>query len=160
MDFRQIIPLHRALHQLDDRSTVLQLVDIRSILRPRIPTQVLVAVNNGERLEEAEELPDEVGEWRGLCKLELLKYHAPVHGVHPVLPRSTGVLAVGFDLHVVEDVFHLQCRRFVVGDPMDAYIENDKKEGFEFVRNLVNLARVEKLPGRDELPCALDSRRK
>ena len=155
--FRPICPLHRILHQLDERSTIFQLVDFRNVLEPQNTTYFFVEVNDGEGLEQAEEPPDEISERRGPVELELLKYNIPVHGVHPVLACSTGAAAIGLDLDVVEDVLHIQCFRFVVDDPVDALVEDDEKEGLELVRNFVNLARVEELPGRDELPCALEN---
>jgi hypothetical protein len=44
-----------------------------------------------------------------------------------------------------------------MGDPMDAPVEDDEKEGLKLVGNLVCLSWIGELCGRDELPCALGS---
>ncbi|KAF9642085.1 hypothetical protein BDM02DRAFT_2704134 [Thelephora ganbajun] len=80
--FRPIRPLHRVLHQLNDRFTILQLVDIRNILGSRIRTELLDVVDNSERLKEAKEPSNEISEWRGLVELEVLEDHVRIRGVH------------------------------------------------------------------------------
>ena len=123
MLFRPIYPPHRLLHQQDNRSATLQLVDVRNVPIPRSPIRSLVHVYNCEGFEEAKELPDETGERRGLFKLEFLEDHVRTLNVHPKLAPSTGLVAIGINLYVIKDELYIQHWRLVVGDPMDTFVE-------------------------------------
>ena len=157
MLFRPIYPPHRLLHQQDNHSATLQLVGVRNVSIPRFPIRSLLHVYNCEGFEEAKELPDETGERRGLFKLEFLEDHVRTLNVHPKLAPSTGLVAIGINLYVVKDGLYIQHWRLVVGDPMDAFVEEDEKQGLEFIGNLVCLVGIYESLGRDEWPCALEN---
>ena len=46
---------------------------------------------------------------------------------------------------------------FIVLNLLEAFIEDDKEEQFEFIRNLISFARVDELLSGQELPCALEN---
>ena len=75
MLLRPIITFHRIPHQLDDMFATFQLLDVRNILIPRLPADGLIQVDNDDGLEEAEEIPDEIGEWWGFFEVEFPEKH-------------------------------------------------------------------------------------
>lgn len=94
-------------------------------------------------------MPDEVGKWWGFGEVEFVKHDFCVirPSVHGNLAISTSVMAALVSGHVIEDCFQNQPRRLVVDDPMEAFVQDDKKEGFELVCDLEYLARVFELFG-------------
>ena len=105
---------------------------------------------------EVVELSDGICERLGL-ELELLAHRPRVFRVRGLIPRSAGVVPLDNSFHVVEDMLHVQARWLVARDPVDTLVEDDE-EGFEFVRNLVYLARICELCCRHELPHTLKNR--
>ena len=94
-----------------------------------------------------EEPPDEISKgWRPF-ELEFPESHIRVPGVHEVLACSTGVAAVGVKLDIIEDVLYVQPCRLVMDNPVDTFVEDNKKAGLKLVRNPVDFSRVEELLG-------------
>jgi len=135
MLFRPVYPLHGILHQLDNRSAILQLLDVRNILILQLLTRFLVPVDNGKGFEEKEEHPEEIGKGWGSFEAESVDHGVRMwrQGVHAKLAFSSdNPIATGVSPRFIKEVFHTQAR-LVVCDPMDAFVEDDEKEGFEFV---------------------------
>ena len=88
---------------------------------------------------------------------ELAEDHVRVHGIQLILARpSTSLATVNFDLYFVKYVPDVQPSGLVVKDEVETHVGEDEEPGLEFVRDLVSLSGIEKLPGRDELQCILD----
>jgi len=125
-----IHPLHSILHQLDNRSAILQLLDVRNILILQLLARFLVPVDNSKGFEEEEELPEDISKGWGSFEAELVEHGVRMwrQSVHAKLALSTGnPMATGVSLHSIEEIFHTQAR-FVVDNPMDSFVEDDEKE--------------------------------
>ena len=85
-------------------------------------------IEDSERSEEAVELSDEIGERFGLGEFEFLAYQRLAALIQPLLSCTTGAEAFNNPSSLVEDILHVQVHRFVMCDPVEAFVKDDKEE--------------------------------
>jgi len=95
-----------------------------------------------------EELPDEITKRWGSFEAEVVEYNVrtPLHSIHAKLAYSA---ASDAGSHFTKSTPHIQFCRFVVSYPMEAFVGDEEKEGFEFVWDLIYFIGVEELRSQD-----------
>jgi len=94
----------------------------------------------------------------GIFQAEVVEYNVrtPMHSVHAKLAYSA---ASDAGSHFTESTPRIQSCRFVVSYPMEVFVGDEEKEGFEFVWDLAYFIGVEELRGRDQPPFDLEDNR-